>query len=220
MGRSVSAFGNPGVLPCHTRRLSQRGFTLIELMIVMVIVAIGVALAVPTFNSIIEKRRMTATVEEIASFLTFAQSEAIKDNEEVTVSWFSPGGHNANWCIGATEGDDVCDCRETDPAEDDYCEIEGNPYRLTQADFVDMSFEFMHMNPAVGNFSFDPVRGIVADFSSTEIIDGDWLFYIHSDEGSGRTRDYELEVRLNITGRVHVCTDLSRKMRIGGFAPC
>jgi prepilin-type N-terminal cleavage/methylation domain-containing protein len=92
---------------------ASNGFTLIELMIVLVIVAIGVALALPTWGTIVEKRRLTFAMEEVASLLNFAQTEAIKRNEEVTVSWNSQGGHNRNWCIGITLNDDPCVCTQT-----------------------------------------------------------------------------------------------------------
>lgn len=202
---------------CNTR---PAGFTLLELIIVVAIVAIMVALAVPTWQSIVEKRQLTGAAEEIKSFLTFAQSEAIKRNEEVTIHWYTPGSHNVNWCIGATLGEVVCDCRETVVTEPDFCNIDGLPYRLVQTDFVDIDFELMHMNPVMGSFSYDPVRGILVNISDTEIIDDDYLFYIHSDEGSGSTREYELEIRLNITGRVRICTDPYRERIIGGYPEC
>jgi prepilin-type N-terminal cleavage/methylation domain-containing protein len=198
----------------------NHGFTLIELVIVIVVVAIGIALAVPTYSSIVEKRRMTAAAEQIASFLTFAQGEAIKRNEEVTVSWISPGSHNVNWCIGAALGDDVCVCTQTDPGEGDFCAIDDIPYRLVQPDFTDVNHEFMHMNPNSGSYSYDPIRGTLVNISDNEIVDNDYLFYVHSDEGSGSTREFELQIWLNITGRVSICTSGSRKRIIGGYSTC
>jgi hypothetical protein len=104
--------------------------------------------------------------------------------------------------------------------EDDFCAIDGLPYRLRQADFVDLNYEFMHMNPETGSFAFDPVRGTMTGISSTEIIDDDYLFYVHSNDGRGATRDYELEIRVGITGRVRICADTSRKSQIGGYQEC
>jgi prepilin-type N-terminal cleavage/methylation domain-containing protein len=197
----------------------SRGFTLVELMIVMGIVGISVALAVPIFKTVGEKREITKAAETIVSFLTLAQSEAVKRNEKVTVSWFTSGGHSSNWCIGATEGATACDCKDPD-LKTTTCKVEDQPFRLAQADFVDKDSEFMHMRVSTGKFAFDPVRGIITDPSSTDIFDPRYIFYIHSEKGSGRSRDYELEIRLNVTGRVYICTDLSRQKRIGGYTPC
>lgn len=210
---------NRAVLSGNPRAIS-RGFTLIEIMSALAILAISVALAVPSYSSAIERRQLSAGAEEIAAFISYAQSEAIKRNEQVTVSWYTPGSHSTQWCIGVTGGDTACDCRETVASETDFCAIDGVAYRLQQTDFVDLNFEFMHMNPAVGNFAFDPVRGIVTNFSSSEIIDNDYLFYVHSNEGSGSTRDYELEIRMGMTGRVQICADKSRQSIIGGYSEC
>ena len=203
-----------------THRLNNKGFTLLEIMISLVIVSIGVALAVPSFTSIKDKRQLTAAAEEVASFVTFAQAEAVKRNEQITVSWNTPGSHNPNWCIGITEGGTACDCTETVVTEADFCAIDEVPYRLVQTDFVDMGYEFMHMNPTVGDFAFDPVRGIMTDISSSEIIDNDSLFYLHSDSGSGSSRMYELEIWASITGRVSICTDTYRTSIVGGYDEC
>jgi hypothetical protein len=99
-------------------------------------------------------------------------------------------------------------------------QADGTPYRMTKTDFVDIGNEFMHMRPAVADFGFDPVRGIVVNTSDTEILDGDWLFYLHSNEGSGSTRLYGLEMFLNVTGRFKTCYQASRIMRIGGYPQC
>lgn len=199
---------------------ADRGFTLLEVMITVAIVSISVGLAVPSFTPITEKRQLTAAAEEVAGLLKFAQSEAVKRNEQFTVSWYTPGGHNSNWCIGITQGGTACDCQETVSTEADFCAIDDNPYRLVQSDFVDMGYEFMHMKPAAGNFAFDPVRGIMTDISDPEITDNDSLFYLHSDSGSGSSRLYELEIWASITGRVSICTDTSRKSIVGGYTEC
>ena len=199
-----------------------KGFTLIELMITLVVASIGVALAVPAWNEFTEKRQVTAAAEEVASFIEFARQEAVKSNDKVFVQWYSPGGHNANWCVGlsAEPQSTPCDCTVTNTASADFCSIDGVPYRLTQTDFVSVGFEFLHMNPASSSFSFDPVRGIVTDVVNAESVDGDWFMRLHSNEGSGSSRLWALEISLNVTGRTSICADENRKRRIGGYAAC
>jgi prepilin-type N-terminal cleavage/methylation domain-containing protein len=58
-------------------RNSQKGFTFIELAIVVVIISIGAALAVPKFNGVITKLKFKSTGRNIVSILRLARSSAI-----------------------------------------------------------------------------------------------------------------------------------------------
>jgi type IV fimbrial biogenesis protein FimT len=55
-----------------------RGFTLIELMIAIGIVAILVRVAAPSFTRLVQSNAMTSTVNSFLSDLRFARSEAIR----------------------------------------------------------------------------------------------------------------------------------------------
>ncbi len=202
----------------------ERGFTLIELMTVMGVVAITITLALPSFRPVAEKRQVVSAAEEVISFMATAQGEAIKRNDKVSVSWFSPGGHDDDWCIGASLPPKTapCDCMETVTTEADFCSIDSVPYRLVQSDFVDMSYEFIHMRPAASSFAFDPVSGIVVDIADAESVDGDWLFYVHSDmTNSGNNLAlFELQVSMNATGYAKICADDDRQSIIGGYPIC
>lgn len=73
----------------------SRGFTLVEMMIVLVIMAILTALAGPSFRSLIEDQRAKAAASDIYMSLMRARSEAMKRNANVTVSPVS-----GNWVNG------------------------------------------------------------------------------------------------------------------------
>ena len=55
-----------------------RGFTLLEVMVVVSILAVLAALAAPSFTSTIERLRVRQAVENMTSTMYFARSEAIK----------------------------------------------------------------------------------------------------------------------------------------------
>src|SRR6056297_1341682 len=94
----------PGVRPRSRKSVAarQRGFSVVELMISVTLVAIGAALALPSYRDMVEKRQVTNGAEQLASFINTAQGLAMKTNRVVTVSWW----RNADdeWCIGATDG--------------------------------------------------------------------------------------------------------------------
>ncbi|MFZ3221455.1 MAG: GspH/FimT family pseudopilin [Rhodoferax sp.] len=67
-------------------RHSQRGFTLIELMVVVVMVAILLSVGLPSFSNFIVGQRVKTAAFDLASTLLLARSEAIKRNADVTVA--------------------------------------------------------------------------------------------------------------------------------------
>jgi len=43
---------------------------------------------------------------------------------------------------------------------------------------------------------------------------------VHSNEGSGSSREFELQLHVKPTGRVYLCTATDRKRIVGGFTKC
>ena len=79
--------------PEKTTLARQRGLTLVELMIVIVVIAILLAIAMPSFRDTIDKRRLVGAADNLLADLRYAQSESIKRNAQVVVA-FTEG---ANW---------------------------------------------------------------------------------------------------------------------------
>lgn len=82
----------------------QLGFTLIEAMVVVVILAILAGLATPSFRGIIASQRVRNAASDLLSDMMLARSEAIRRNTPVTISAVGSSWSNG-WtvAIGTTE---------------------------------------------------------------------------------------------------------------------
>ena len=87
-----------GIPPTQARR-HVAGFTAIELMVVVSIVAILAALAGPSFTPLIENWRVRESAEQLQSTLHYARSEAIKRGGRVVIQKIP---NNTNGCTTAS----------------------------------------------------------------------------------------------------------------------
>ena len=86
-----------GIPPTQARR-HVAGFTAIELMVVVSIVAILAALAGPSFTPLSENWRVRESAEQLQSTLHYARSEAIKRGGRVVIQKIP---NNTNGCTTA-----------------------------------------------------------------------------------------------------------------------
>jgi len=180
------------------------GFTLLELMMVIVISAVLLALVAPNMRDLILKNRLKGAAEEAQSMLQFARSEAVKRNADVYVKF-----DDATWCFGAAEATG-CDCTDaascalrTDPTvaidpTDDSTYI---PKRVVGSDYTGVS---LSSNPANHEVQYDRRRGLTTDPGTMTFTNG----------------GFEIRVVVGPLGRVSLCSpsDLGKKVR--GYDDC
>lgn len=81
----------------------NRGFTLIELMVTIAVLAIVIVIAAPSFTSVIQSNRTTALHHEILGAIQLARSEAVKRRKEVIVCRsenMTDCANGADWTAG------------------------------------------------------------------------------------------------------------------------
>jgi type IV fimbrial biogenesis protein FimT len=85
------------------RRRGARGFTLPELLIVLIVLGVLLTLGVPSFTSFIRNQRVKNASFDLFASLTLARSEAIVKNTAVTLT--PAGGAWTNgWTISYVDG--------------------------------------------------------------------------------------------------------------------
>lgn len=179
-----------------------KGFTLVEMMVAIAILAILATMAAPSFNSFFDRYRVKRAADTVSAFLINTKSEAIKRNATVRAV-FQSAGSGATWCVGMTT-DASCDCTVANSCQ--FKLADGTPDgadRLVRgSDFKDVTLT----SPADGAmFSFKPLRGTVETSNNAQV---------QSANG--------LQVRVvvkNTTGRIRLCSP-SGVGNIGGYPAC
>lgn len=101
-----------------------RGFTLLELMVTLAVVAILAAAALPSFLEARQRAAIRGAGDQVLSFWNQARFEAAKQNSLVKVGVYTSG---ASYCIGAattTSATDTtaCNCLAASPSSN-ACDI-------------------------------------------------------------------------------------------------
>jgi len=71
----------------------ESGFTLIEMMIVIAVLAIMAAIAIPSFMSLLPGMRLNGAARQIMGDLMAARMNSVKQNNSVRVFFNSPGAN-------------------------------------------------------------------------------------------------------------------------------
>jgi len=189
---------------------TRHGFTIIELMITIAVVAIITSLALPSYQTIMEKRQVTSAAEQIGAFLSAVQIEAVKRNESIAVRYQRTDSDT--WCLGlvtvaaGSTSNTPCDCSVA-AGQADACEIDGELRVFSNANLNRP--DIMDNMDGDGAFVFDPVRGLKvepADTSAIELL-----------SGQGK---YALNVEVAATGRVRICSKAGAGKDVPGFKEC
>lgn len=182
----------------HTRALDKlhRGFTLVELMVAVALLAVLLAMGVPSFKETIERNQLASQANEFISSLSIARSEAVKRGKVVTVCKSVDGsgcsaasaGYEVGWIVFVDENGDGVRNGDTDELLQRSYELkDGYTLRGSAAnalsDFV--SYRSSGRSNAVGTGSFVLCKDSDVTKSRSVIIEFTGRVHIDKNEPAG-----------------------------------
>lgn len=188
-----------------TGRPPRRGLTLVEILVGLVVLAVLIAVAIPSMSDLLERRRVIAATDEIAGVLAYAKAETVAISTPLWVR-FDPDPNNTLSCTAVVTLSSQDTCRCYYPA-DDICPNTGAKLlRLFQLPRQHVRFSAQASawgGPAnYISFSRDQMSISARNFQVNVV---------------GMRKGYTLRVEVNSGGRVKIC---SPGGSINGYAVC
>jgi prepilin-type N-terminal cleavage/methylation domain-containing protein len=159
--------------------VARSGFTLIELMVVVALVAIVIALAAPSLGNMIVMQRLRGISTQLTTDLQFARSEAVSRQDVVGVS-FNPTASGQSCYVVHTcgqpttasllNGDCTCNCALSAGSRCTAPRIEIRTVAVASGSGV--LVQPVPVSPATstpGTVTFDPVTGGITAFYPVSI---------------------------------------------------
>lgn len=194
---------------------SERGFTLMELMVTIAVLAILVAIAAPSFNDFFDKYRVRGAANDVISVVSQARAEASKSGRAVEVDFGGTADTSGAWCVAAspavvpTDGTPIgvstgCSCAGSGGTPVGCNLIGGEVMAVAQGAHPGVKASAATV---ALNFSFDSRLGLVVPVANHEAL------------LTSPTGKYSLRVAVNPLGQANLCTPSGTPV-IAGVSTC
>ena len=191
---------------------NMRGFTLIELMVTLAVLAIILTMAIPSFNEFRQRSALRGASDQFISFWTNSRMEALKNNSLVKVSMSTSGN---NFCLGAATTTNPADNTKCDCFTANACNV--GSYPADQAEWKRIRF--------IGDYVQAPTAGsqvvVIIDPKRGGLANTDMAGYWQIASPTGGV-DYKLNVNIGRFGRAVACEPSSAVNKMPQFSnrPC
>lgn len=171
-------------------KIRPHGFSAIELMVVVAVVAILATVAAPSFTELIGKQRLKGAASVLYGDLQYARSEAVQRNTTVTVTFDTSA---TPWCYIIHTGS-TCACGASGSCT-------GSAVNLKNVSGADSSGVTMALSTGVTEIPFEPRQGTATPGTIT-------FTGINS---------LQIQNQVNLLGRVRLC---SPGGAVSGYPSC
>jgi type IV fimbrial biogenesis protein FimT len=168
-------------------KAKQTGFSLIELMVVIAMVAIVAAIAFPTYKDFIKNTRIRSTTESILAGLQKARTEALRRNANVRFDLDS--SFNGSWIFGCV----TVVTTDTDGDGEEDCPAEIEKYKATDSS---------------GDININTDNGSGVSFSSMGVRKPDAADFNQIDvdmDGMDASNSRDLRIQIGTGGSARMC---------------
>lgn len=202
----------------------RRGFTLIELMVVVAVVAVVLMMAAPAFRDMIIKQRLQGTADQFMTDVQFARTEAASRQTATRLRFKTVPGMTCyiiHTCNVASASVCTCDCSAAAGSRCNPGDEEIRTVQLSTAQGVALfPVKYNGNTPTEANLAFDPATGGVTFWYPTSLTifdpppDGDLWVKVSR---AGATPSASIRTVVNATGRPRAC---AQGGSVSGMNPC
>lgn len=183
----------------------ESGFTMIELMVTLTVMAILLAVATPSFVNFFDRYRLRGAADAVVSAISDARTEAVKTDRDVRITF---KGSGSSWCMGAsaavepTGGNPAqapvpCDCTVSTA-----CMVSGKRLAVETGAVRDVA-----IGTLPSDITFDSKLGTVIPLGASAVT-------LTSPRGK-----YDLQVQVNSLGQARYCRPAGKPL-FSGVSTC
>jgi type IV fimbrial biogenesis protein FimT len=183
----------------------ELGFTLIELMVTLAVLAILLVAAVPSFTDFFDRYRLRGAVDDVVSVISDARAASVKADRDVNIAF---GGTTSAWCVGANGAADpsggnpvppvaACNCTNSSA-----CLVDGERIAVDTGKHANVA-----INSVATSFNYNSKLGVIEPLGSATAT------------FTSPTGKYDMRLDVNALGQASVCVP-SGKPAIAGVISC